>query len=237
MSNESKKIMIAIPCYQGMCHSLCMKQILKLQMLLNAKRIGMELFTLESESLVSRARNVCATAFLKSDCTHLMFIDSDIIFNPVDILKLFLHEKELIVGLYPVKAINFNKLKTIINDSDSLDAALRKSGKRVGNIKSIVPNTNLAIMHDAPTGFMMIKKELLQNLKNHCKNLEYTNDIAGYTKYSIDNKFYNFFQVGIFKGRYLSEDYGFCALVNASNIDIYADLSINLIHVGNFYYY
>ena len=92
-------------------------------------------------------------------------------------------------------------------------------------------------MHEAPTGFMLIKKSLLENLKNHCSNLEYTNDIQGYEKHTNDGKFYNFFQVGIHNGRYVSEDYGFCALINACNIHIYADLSINLIHVGNFYYY
>ena len=61
--NTLVKIMIAMPCYQGICHSLCTKQLLKLQMLLHSKDIAMEYFTLESESLVSRGRNVCATAF------------------------------------------------------------------------------------------------------------------------------------------------------------------------------
>ena len=234
--DENIKLMVAMPCYQGVCHSLCMKQMLRLQSLLSSKNIGMEVMTLESESLISRGRNVCASAFLKSDCTHLIFIDSDILFNPNDVLKLLMHKKEIIVGLYPVKSINFEKLKETISDCDSIEKALRASGKRVGNVKKLVEDTNLAIMHEAPTGFMMIKKELLENLKTHCKHLEYTNDIMGYSKYTIDNKFYNFFQVGVFKGRYLSEDYGFCALVNACNIDIYADLSINLIHVGNFYY-
>lgn len=234
---EPIKLMVAMPCYQGVCHSLCMKQLLKLQLLLYSKNITMELFTLETESLISRGRNVCASVFLKSDCTHMLFIDADIIFNPVDVLKMLLHKKEIIVGLYPVKNVNFEKLKEKIESCNSFDEALRTSGKRVGNVKSIDEESKLAIMNDAPTGFMMIKKSLLENLKNHMSHLEYTNDIPGYTKHAIDNKFYNFFQVGIHKGRYLSEDFGFCALVKACNIDIYADLSINLIHVGNFYYY
>lgn len=235
--NTPVKIMIAMPCYQGICHSLCTKQLLKLQMLLHSKDIAMEFFTLESESLVSRGRNVCATAFLKSDCSHLMFIDSDIIFSPVDVVKLVIYNKELITGLYPMKCVNFQKLKEKISTCSSIDEALRCTGKRVGNLKSLVNGSSLALMNNAPTGFMMIKKSLLENLKNHCTRLEYNNDIAGYEKYSIDGKFYNFFQVGIHNGRYLSEDYGFCELVKACNIDIFADLSINLIHVGNFYYY
>lgn len=229
--------MIAMPCYRGECHSLCTKQLLKLQMLLHNKNIVMEYFTLESESLISRGRNVCATAFLKSDCTHLMFIDSDIVFNPIDVLKLIIHNKEIITGLYPVKNINFGALKQKIPGCNSIDEALRCSGKRVGNVKSLIEDSTLALMHEAPTGFMLIKKSLLLCLKNNCKNLEYTNDIAGYSKHSIDNKFYNFFQVGIHNERYVSEDYGFCALIRACNVDIFADLSVNLIHVGNFYYY
>lgn len=235
--SENIKLMVCMPCYHGECHSLCTKQLLKLQLLLYSKNIQMEFFTLESESLISRGRNVCATAFLKSDCTHLMFIDSDIIFKPDDVLKLILHKKEIITGLYPVKTINFQKLKEKIEKYDSLDLALRYTGKRVGNVKEFLEDSTLAIMQEAPTGFMLIKKSLLENLKNHCSNLIYNNDIPGYEKYSIESKFYNFFQVGIHNGRYVSEDFGFCALINACNIKIYADLSINLIHVGNFYFY
>ena len=178
--NENIRLMIAMPCYQGLCHSLCTKQLLKLQMLLHSKNITMEYFSLESESLISRGRNVCATAFLKSNCTHLMFIDSDIIFNPLDVLKLLLHKKEIITGLYPMKSINFSALKEKITESNSIDEVLRASGKRVGNIKSLINDTTLAVMHDAPTGFMLIKRPLLENRNNHCKNIEYTNDISGY---------------------------------------------------------
>ena len=194
--NETVKLMIAMPCYQGMCHSLCTKQLLKLQLLLHTKNISMELFTLESESLVSRGRNICATVFLKSDCTHLMFIDSDIIFNPSDVLKLIEHNKEIITGLYPVKNINFEKLKEKIQNCNSLHELLRCTGKRVGTVSSFIEDTDLAIMQDAPTGFMLIKKSLLESIKETFDDLIYINDIPGYSKYCIDNKVYNFFQVG-----------------------------------------
>ena len=87
------KLMVAMPCYQGVCHVLCAKQLLKLQNLLQSKNIEMELFTLESESLIFKSRNVCASAFLKSNCSHLMFIDSDILFNPSDVVKLLNHKR------------------------------------------------------------------------------------------------------------------------------------------------
>ena len=187
------KLMVAIPCYQGMCHSLCMKQILKLQLLLKENNISLEMFTLETESLISRARNVCAGAFLKSDCTHLMFIDSDIVFDPNDVLKLINHNKGIIVGLYPMKTINFDKLKETIPNSPNLAQSLRASGKRVGNIKEKVENTSLALMYEAPTGFMLIKRGLLELIVEKAPHISYNNDIGGYAHHSIDGNFYNFF--------------------------------------------
>jgi len=48
---------------------------------------------------------------------------------------------------------------------------------------------------------------------------------------------YNFFQVGVINDRYLSEDYGFSTLCNACNIQIFADTTVHLIHIGQFLYY
>ena len=43
-------------------------------------------------------------------------------------------------------------------ECESLDDVLRKTGKRVGNVKSLpIEGSTLAVMHEAPTGFMLIK--------------------------------------------------------------------------------
>jgi hypothetical protein len=38
-------------------------------------------FTIFKSSLVTQGRNLCVSGFLESDCTHLLFIDSDIAFK------------------------------------------------------------------------------------------------------------------------------------------------------------
>ena len=54
-------------------------------------------------SLVSVARNQLAADFLESDCTHLLFIDSDIGFKAEHVAQLLARDCDLIGGLYPYK--------------------------------------------------------------------------------------------------------------------------------------
>jgi hypothetical protein len=49
-----------------------------------------------NESLIRRARNYLVDEFLnRSDATHLLFIDSDIHFNPQDVVALLALDKDV----------------------------------------------------------------------------------------------------------------------------------------------
>lgn len=85
---KSKKLMVATPMYGGQCTARYMSSCVSLYTELLKFGIPFEKYALENESLITRARNYCVDAFLKTDCTHLMFIDSDIEFNPMDVLML-----------------------------------------------------------------------------------------------------------------------------------------------------
>src|SRR5512143_56493 len=54
-------------------------------------------------SLVHHARTIAANAFLASDCTRLVWIDSDIVWSPVDFILLLAHSLKHAceVGVYP----------------------------------------------------------------------------------------------------------------------------------------
>ena len=45
-------------------------------------------YSIIKSSLVTQGRNLCVSGFLESDATHLLFIDSDISFNPKTIFKM-----------------------------------------------------------------------------------------------------------------------------------------------------
>jgi hypothetical protein len=63
-----------------------------------------------NESLITRARNYLVDEFLRSGYTHMMFIDSDIHFNPQDIIALLALDKDVVGGPYPKKSINWKNI-------------------------------------------------------------------------------------------------------------------------------
>ncbi len=62
--------------------------------------------------LETRARNTIANMFLDTDCTHLLFLDVDLEFDPADIIRMLgysvKHGMELIGLPYSKKAINWD---------------------------------------------------------------------------------------------------------------------------------
>ena len=81
-------IMICTPMYGGTCLGTYTKAMNDLVLLCTANGIKIKYFYLFNESLIQRARNYCVDEFLRSDCTHMVFIDADISFAPASVLQL-----------------------------------------------------------------------------------------------------------------------------------------------------
>ena len=103
---QTKSIFVATPMYGGMNHGLYAKACLDLQTLCMQYGVKIKFSFLFNESLITRARNYLVDEFLnRSDCTHLLFIDSDIHFDPKDVIAMLALNKDVIGGPYPKKAI------------------------------------------------------------------------------------------------------------------------------------
>ena len=85
---QKKKLFVATPMYGGACAGMYARSIADLSAICAKYEIPLQLYYLFNESLITRARNYCVDEFLRSDATHLMFIDSDIGFNPQDVIAL-----------------------------------------------------------------------------------------------------------------------------------------------------
>ena len=116
---RKSKFFIATPCYGGALTEPYFRSVIKLMTFFNQHKVPLAFGTIANESLVTRARNVLLAYFLASDYTHLMFIDADIEFQVDDILKLYAHERDVCVGAYPKKGVNWERIKdTILNEPD-----------------------------------------------------------------------------------------------------------------------
>jgi len=216
------KVFIPLICYNHTCNTEWMMSILKL--LNSAKETGlnMSFYPIFFESLVSRARNAAVAHFLEDEeNTHLLFIDSDIIFEPEDVYRLIQAEKDVIAGMYPKKYIVWDRLKKDPN-AERVDFPIG------GEIK--VTEDDFIESSYLPTGFLMIKREAILKLIEQHPELKYKNDIDGYM--GGEDNFYNLFNAGIRNGIYESEDWGFCSLWKESGGQVLIHPDINLKHVG-----
>src|SRR4051812_2306284 len=107
---RKRSIFVATPMYGGQCAGPYVKSLLDLQALCYKFQINCVFYFLFNESLITRARNYLVDEFLRSKCTHLMFIDSDIDFNSMDVLALLACDKPIIGGAYPKKTIAWEKI-------------------------------------------------------------------------------------------------------------------------------
>ena len=235
----STRLFIAYPCYQGTCNVKSMESISALFLLCTCADVKFEFFPLTSESLISRARNVCASAFLQSACTHMLFVDSDIVFDPCDVLKMVSHKKHVVCGLYPKKVITLDDIKQHCGNCTTFKELVEKCSKYACNFDTHQSReSNILIeTYDIATGFVLFSRFVFEEIKSSCPEIRYKNDIVSYTSYTADGYMYNFFPVGVSNERYLSEDYGFSHLWRSLGHKLYADISIKLVHIGQFNFY
>jgi hypothetical protein len=216
------KVFIPLICYNHTCNTEWMMSILKL--LNSAKETGlnMSFYPIFFESLVSRARNAAVAHFLEDEeNTHLLFIDSDIIFEPEDVYRLIQADKEVIAGIYPKKYIVWDRLKQN-PEAERVDFPM-------GGTLTMTED-NLIELEYLPTGFLLISRTAIEKIITAHPELKYRNDIDGYM--SAGDNFYDLFKVGIRNGIYESEDWGFCSLWKGVGGKVLIHPEINVKHLG-----
>ena len=228
-----KKLFLSTPCYGGICLEIFATSILKLQIECMKNQIQLFIDTTENESLVHRARNVSVGRFMqKSDAEFFMFIDADIHFEAESVIRLVNSGHDISVACYPKKCIMWDQGVNAIKSGDQRNLQLLTSSLvvNIGAKKREVENGFIQVL-DGPTGFMVIKREVFEKMKEKFPELYCVND---HQNRDFDN-YYAFFDCMIdpVSKRYLSEDYAFCRRWQQMDGKIYADVGTTLGHVGN----
>lgn len=242
---RKERIFIATPCYGGQLTEAYFRSVVRLLTFCNQHQIPIAFGTIANESLVTRARNVLVAYFLHSNFTRLMFIDADIEFQVEDVIKLIAHNKDVAVGAYPKKGVNWQRITQSVRTKPTEqfnDRQIAAFGSDYAinfkflnrEQKQIAIENGLIRLHDGATGFMMIKREVIDKMIEAYPELKYNNDLN--TPPELNPHFYAFFDTMIDEKdkRYLSEDYCFSRRWQALGGEIWLDPSISLNHYGSF---
>ena len=234
-------LFIATPMYGGLCYGNYMESMLSLQANLIAKDMDAYFSFLYNESLITRGRNTMVNDFIKSDCTHMVFIDADIHFNPHDLFKMVEADVPIICGLYPKKEINWGGVAFAIEKKVPQDQLKYFTGEYVVNMvgdatEQLVPLDKPFEIKHGGTGFMVIKREVFEKLKDKCPkyvhNMVDTNDNSNF-----GDEITEYFATSIDESKkLLSEDYHFCKLARDNDIKVYGAAWAQLSHTGTYEY-
>jgi len=245
---KKNKIFVATPMYGGMAHGLYIKSSLDLQTTMNKYGIDTKFSFLFNESLITRARNYLVDEFLRSDHTHLLFIDSDIHYNPQDVLALLALDKDVIGGPYPKKSINWgNVAQAARNHSEMEPKELEQLvGEYVFNVvkgtKQFQVTDPLEVM-EIGTGFMLVKRDVFVRMEKEYPMIRYKPDHVGQANFDGSRYIHAYFDTVIdSKGsitdggsdRYLSEDYMFCQMWRKMGGQIYLCPWMKTQHIGTY---
>lgn len=245
---RKNKLFIATPCYGGQCTGLYMKSCLDLQNTMNHYGVETKFSFLFNESLIQRARNYLADEFLRSDFTHLLFIDADIEFNPQDIIAMLALDKDIIGAPYPKKSVNWSNIKAAILKNPEINPGELENlvGEYVFNV--VKGTTQFAVTEplevmEIGTGYMLIKRQVFDKIREEVPELAYTPDHVGQKNFDGSRQIHSYFSVeidskdSIIGGgsmRLLSEDYFFCQLFRKLGGRIYLCPWIKSNHIGTF---
>jgi acyl-CoA synthetase (AMP-forming)/AMP-acid ligase II len=220
------------------------------------KEVGVELHLefCNNDSLVSRARNnLVAKAMTNPNMTHMLFIDNDITWDPDSILKLLIADKPIVGGIYPLKHYNWERLvtanpenpnvvqgwidrknqsmfKDAIPDVDMVHHRMLSYNLNLSTATLKIENNLTTVRHIA-TGFMMIKRKVIEKMQLAFPSTKYVDDV-GFLSSTESEQAFALFDCGVEDGHYFSEDWLFCHRWTKMGGEINVDVTINLNHTG-----
>jgi len=256
ISENSPHVHILTPCFGSVCFVNYVHCLINTMDVFRKYGIGLSIDFCKNDSLVSRARNNLVARAMNNDAmTHIMFIDNDITWDPIDILKLLIANKHLVGGIYPLKNYNWGNLlhdkkhpnsdnvvadwiksknksqfKDIITDENMIQYKVLSYNVNYLNNVIQVENNLTKVKHLA-TGFMMIKRVVIEKLSKAFPSTKYTDDVS-FLKPEENKYAYALFDCGVEDDHYYSEDWMFCHRWTKCGGSVFIDVTVNLTHTG-----
>lgn len=215
MSKELKiNLFIGTPAYNSMVHTDYMHSLMSY----SEAKLPFSVMTIGNESLITRGRNTIISYFNTAiNYSHLLFLDADIYLSAADLIKLIVHEKDVIGAPVALKGY----------DAD---------GKPVYNVGPITSENKEGLVTTTKVGtaVLLLSKKAVQALIDKAAN---DGDVYWPNPHTRGDsmptiKMYDVFKTGVVEGDYLSEDYYVCKVLKELGFDIYVDTTVMTKHNG-----
>ena len=209
-------VYIAMPCYDSVKINT-MLSIIKLIQQLAKSGIQVGIQTMKSP-LIHQARNYLTSVFLTTQYQYLLFVDSDVEFEPEAVIKMLVAKKNIICTPYRVKAPDLSKQIYTVEFKDPKNIIILAGG--------------LVEIEAGPTGLMLIDRKVFEKIiKNHhdLKIINKATPDAG----KSHEFYYNFFDFGFNEGYAMGEDISFCKLARSNGFKLYANIESSTAHHGS----
>ena len=192
-----------------------LQSLLALQCEMFKRGMSFSYIMVSGDPYLAKVRSKIATMFLQDwpQATDLFFLDDDVGFPADAALRLIDCDKDLVAGVYPKK-----------NDKQEWTTELH-ANRETGLIR----DGNLCLAAYAPTGFMRIKRHVLERMAAESGTFADTN-AAGRTV-----ECYNIFEMGYHKEdkRWWGEDFAFCRRWVDMGGEVWVDPDIEFTHRGS----
>ena len=231
-------LVVATPCFGGQVSNIYASSIFQLQRAAQDKdNLKLKVEMRDGDALITRARANLMTLFLNDPtATHFLFVDADIGFAPEQVFRLIESGADVVAGVYPIKRVNWDKAKRIIESQrPKLPAASLDYVLEIDNPDHVTVVNGFTRVRYAGTGFLMIRRHVFEKM---CAHPAYAS-LQFFREHSLDALAGSFNRFALFEcmidpatGTYLSEDFAFCKRWTDIGGEIWADLESRLDHVG-----
>lgn len=211
-SLAGKKLFIGLPAYDFKVSVKLAIALAEFCVKAQQHGVAIQISNVSGCSVVSRVRNIIVNQFLDSDAEHLFMVDSDITFQADDIFRLmaFNQTRPVVAGVGAARKkekVYFSSLDLDENDNVTMDNMGLVRVKRVG------------------TGFIMIRRDVLETLRDAHPEWAYFDQNSGVVRHSI----FDFLST---PDGYIGEDYVFCDRATEHGFSVWVDPTIKLGHMG-----
>lgn len=204
-----KKVLIATPSYDGKIDAWYANSLVNTILLGIQKDIFFQPIYMSYDALVQRARNDLVAIAIENDFDDILWIDSDIEWNPEKAIEILELDQD-IIGLPVIK-------KTLdlhnYNIKSNVDDLFVRNDDGLIKVESV------------GTGFLKMSKKAFTYLWDNSEEYTHNGKICKWI-----------FNVSIIDGDLVSEDVFVCRKLNEGGFDIWIDPSSTCNHIGNIKY-